>query len=109
MLNKRLIISEFFIHTSKVGVVILVVRPWEVIRASVSMFINILGIRIKSYGHVLGPPRFLFNSEKIIFSHKIRPFFNGLIKKFVKGIKDCLEFVFGMGMLIFTLRASFLL
>ena len=52
-----------------------------------SMFINMQGIRIKSYGHVLGPPRFLFNSEKNIFSCIIRPFSNGLIKKFVKGIK----------------------
>ena len=51
------------------------------------MFMNMLGIRIESYGHVLGPPKFLFISEKIIFSYKIRPFFNGLIKKFVKGIK----------------------
>ena len=45
------------------------------------MYMSVLGIGFESYGHVLGPPRFLFNSEKIIFSRKIRPFFNGLIKK----------------------------
>ena len=50
------------------------------------MYMNMLDIIIESYGHVLGPPKFLFNSEKIIFSLKIRPFFNGLIKKIVKGI-----------------------
>ena len=72
---------EFFTHTSKIGVVILVVRPWEVIRASVSMFLNMLGIQIDSYGNVLGPPRVSSDSEKIISSRKIRPFFNGLIKK----------------------------
>ena len=53
-----------------------------------SVFINTLGIRIDSYEHVLGPPRFLFNTEKVIFSHKIRPIFNGLIKKLQNVIND---------------------
>ena len=97
MFNKRLIISEFFTHTSKVGVVVLVVRPWEVIRAYVLVFINMLGIRIESYRHVLGPPRFLFSSEENIFSRKIRPFFNGLIKTIVKGIKDGSRVHFWLG------------
>ena len=51
------------------------------------MYISMLGVRIESYEHVLGLPRFWFSSKKIIFSRKIRQFFNGLIKKFVKGIK----------------------
>ena len=58
-----------------------------VIRASVSMFINMQGIQIEPYGHVLGRPWFLSNSEKIILSRKTRPFFNGLIKKFVNVIR----------------------
>ena len=64
LLNKRLIIYEFFTHTSKVRVVILVVRPQGAIRTFVSVCINMLGIRIESYGHLLGPPKFLFDSEK---------------------------------------------
>ena len=114
LLNKQLINSEFFTHTSKVGVVVLVVRPQGVIRACVSMFLNMLGIQIELYGHVLGPPRFLFNYEKIIFSCKIRPFFNSLIKKFVKGIKDRFKVHFWCGdarfhtqNVLFTSKASF--
>ena len=64
LLNKQLIISEFFTHTSKAGEVVLVVRPWEVIRTSMSVFLNMLGIHIESYGHVLGPPRVSSDSEK---------------------------------------------
>ena len=37
---------------------------------------------------MLGSPRFLFNSKKIIFSRKISPFFNGLIGKLENVIKD---------------------
>ena len=48
--------------------VVLVVKPWEVIKVHVSMYISMLGIGIESYGHVLGPPEFSFNSEKINFS-----------------------------------------
>ena len=50
------------------------------------MFINMLGIRIESYGHVLGPPRVLFDSDKNKF-FRIWAIFNGLIKKLVNGIK----------------------
>ena len=46
-----------------------------------SVFLNMLGIRFESYGHELGHPRVSSDSEKINFSCKIRPFFNGLIKK----------------------------
>ena len=46
--------------------VVLVVRPWEVIKVHVSMNMNMLDINIESYGHVLGPPRFYFNFEKNI-------------------------------------------
>ena len=55
-------------RSSKYGMVVLVLRPWEVIKVHVSMYISMLGIGIESYGHVLGPPKFLFNSEKINFS-----------------------------------------
>ena len=64
LLNKRPIISEFFTHSSKVGVVVLMFRPWEVIRAFVSIFFVMLGIPIELYEHVLGPPRVSFDSEK---------------------------------------------
>ena len=50
------------------------------------MYMNVLDIVIESYGHVLGPPRVFLISEKEK-KFEIRPFFNGLIKKFVKGIK----------------------
>ena len=52
-----------------------------------SVFINMLGIRIESYGHVLGPPRVLSDSEKNIFFSVFRPFFNGLIEKLQNVIK----------------------
>ena len=97
LVYKRLIISKFCTHTSKVGVVVLVVKPWGHIRGSVSVFINMLGIRIDSYGHVLSPPRFFFNSEKVKFFHKIRPFFNGLIEKLQNVIKDGPEVRFWCG------------
>ena len=64
LLNKRLIIFEFFTHTSKDGVVILVFRPREVIRAFMSVFFYMLDILIKSNEHVLGPPRVSFDFEK---------------------------------------------
>ena len=87
MLNKRCIIFKFFTCSSKAGMVVLVAKPQEVIKVHVSMFMNVLDIGIESYGHVLGPPKFLFNPEKNKFSRNIRPFFNGLIKNLVKGIK----------------------
>ena len=71
-----------------------------------SVFINILGIQIELYGHVLGPPRVSSDSEKIFVSRKIRPFFNGLIKKFQSVIKVGFRVYFWHGMLVFTLRAS---
>ena len=46
-----------------------------------------LGIRIESYGHVLGPPRVSSDSEKNKFSHKLRLFFNSLIGKIMDVIK----------------------
>ena len=45
------------------------------------MFFNILGIRIESYEHVLGPPRVSSVSAKNNFFRFFKPFFNGLIKK----------------------------
>ena len=58
----------FFTHSSKAGVVVLLFRPWEVIRAFVSMFFVMLGIPIELYEHVLGPPKVSFDFEKNIFS-----------------------------------------
>ena len=55
------------------------------------MFINMLDINIESYEHVLGPPKVFFNSEKNIFSRKIRPSFNGLIGKNQNVIKEWSE------------------
>ena len=54
--------------------VILVVRPYEIITTHVSMYMNVLDNGIESYGHVLGPPKFLFNSEKIKFPAKLGHF-----------------------------------
>ena len=74
LLNKRLIIFEFFTCSFKAGMVFLVVRPWEVIKIYVSMYMNVLNIGIELYGHVLGPPKFLFNSKKINFPTKLGHF-----------------------------------
>ena len=52
-----------------------------------SVFFNMLSIDFESYGHVLGPPRVSLDFEKIKIFRKIRPFFNGLIKKFQNVIK----------------------
>ena len=52
-----------------------------------SMYISVLGIGIESYGHVLGPPRVSFDSEKYNFFPFFKPFFNGLIKNFQNVIK----------------------
>ena len=40
-----------------------------------------LGINIESYGHVLGPPRFIFKFGENNFFCKLRLFFNSLIGK----------------------------
>ena len=107
LLNKRLIISEFFIHTSKVGVVVLVFKPKEVIRVYVSMYINMLGISIESYGHVLGPPRFYVNFfEKNIFSCKLSLFFNSLIEKIINVIKTWLVIGFFHGSAHFLTQST---
>ena len=45
-----------------------------------SVFFNMLGIRIESYEHVLGPPRVSFDSERIIFS-VFKPFFKGSVPR----------------------------
>ena len=48
---------RIFHRSSKARIFALVVKPWEVIKFHVSMYICVLGIGIESYGHVLGPPR----------------------------------------------------
>ena len=53
-----------------------------------SVFFNMLGIQIESYGHVLGPPRVLSNSEKNNFLSFFKPIFNGLIEKLQNVITD---------------------
>ena len=57
-----------FHRSSNVGIFVLVVKPGEVIKVHVSMYISMLGIGIESYGNVLGPLEFLFNYEKIKIS-----------------------------------------
>ena len=52
-----------------------------------SLFFNMLGIRIESYEHVLGPPRVSFDSEKIYFFPFFKPFFNGLNGK-IQNVKN---------------------
>ena len=47
-----------------------------------SVFFNMLGIIIKSYRHVLGPPRVSSDSEKEKQFPVFKPFFNGLNRKF---------------------------
>ena len=54
--------------------VVLVVKPWEVINVHVSMYMNVLDIVIESYGHVLGHPSFFLISEKIKFPAKLGHF-----------------------------------
>ena len=52
-----------------------------------SMFFNMLGIRIESYGHVLGPHSVSSDFEKSNFFFPFfKPFFNGLIKKLQNAI-----------------------
>ena len=68
MLNKQCIIFEFFTTPPKLEFFVLVVKPWEVIKVHVSMYISMLGIGIESYKHILSPPKLLFNSKKIKFS-----------------------------------------
>ena len=87
LLKIQLIIFEFFTYSSKAGMVVLMVKPWEVIKIRVSMYMNVLDISIESYGHVLGPSSFFLSFMKNHFSRKLMPFFNSLIKKFVRGIK----------------------
>ena len=43
-----------------------------------SVFFIMLGIRIESYEHVLGPPRVSLDSVKNNFFPFFKPFFNGL-------------------------------
>ena len=63
-----------FHRSSKAGMVVLVVRPWEVIKVHVSMYISMSGIGIDSYGHVLRPPGISSDSEKNIFFPFFKPF-----------------------------------
>ena len=63
-----------FHHFSIARIFVFVVKHQEVIKVYVSMYISMLGIGIESYGHVLGPLEFLFNSEKIKISAIFRPF-----------------------------------
>ena len=62
-------------------------RPWEVIRAFVSVFFVMLGIPIELYEHVLGPPQVSLDSEKLLFFSFFKPFFNGLNGKIQNVIK----------------------
>ena len=52
-----------------------------------SVFFNMLGIDFESYEHALGSPKVSSVSEKTKIVRKIRPFFNGLIRKIQNGIK----------------------
>ena len=72
--------------------VVLVVRPWEVITTHVSICMSMLGIDFESYGHVLGRPRVSSDSEKINIFPFFRPFFNGLIKKF----QNVIQVIYGV-------------
>ena len=50
------------------------VRPLEVIKVHVSMYMNVLDIIIESYGHMLGPPSIFLSSEKNNNSRKLGAF-----------------------------------
>ena len=63
-----------FHRSSKAGIFVLVVRPYEDIKVHVSMYISVLGIGIESYAHVLGPLEFCLIPKKIIF-----PFFKAIL------------------------------
>ena len=84
--------------SSKVGMVVLVVKPWEAIKVHVSMYISILDMVLNHYEHVLGLPTVYFLIfEKIKFYPKLRPFFNGLNGKFQIVIKVWSEVRFWRG------------
>ena len=89
-------------------------RPWEVIRAFLSVFFVMLGIPIESYEHVLGPPRVSFDFENFFLFLFLKPFFNGLIGKIqnVKNVRSGVHFRHGWAHFqawsnIFTPRATF--
>ena len=74
-----------------------------------SVFFNMLGIRIESYEHALGPPRVLFDSEFFFINFFLlffKPFFNGLNGKFQNVKKYDPESVFGVVGLIFKPRVG---
>ena len=56
-----------------------------------------LGINFESYGHVLGPPKFILVLVKIKFPRKLRLFFNSLIGKIEIVIKVWLGIEFFHG------------
>ena len=61
-------IFEFFACSSKAGMVVLVVKPREVIKVHVSMYISMLDMVLSHYEHVLCPPSVFFNFRKVIVS-----------------------------------------
>ena len=67
--------------------VLLVFKPWEVIKVHVSMYMNMLDIIIESYEHMQVPLGFISCFEKNHFSRKLRIFFNSLIGKNINVIK----------------------
>ena len=95
-----------FYCSSKARIFVLVVRPSEVIKVHVLMYISVLGIVFESYGHVLGPPRVSSDFEKKYFFPFFKPFFNGLNGK-IQNVKKCdTESIFGVVGLIFKLEAA---
>ena len=82
---------------SKAWISVLVIKPWEAIKFHVSMYISMLDMVLSHYEYILGPPSFIFNFGKIKFSHKIKPFFNGLNGKFQIVIKVWSEVWFWRG------------
>ena len=69
---------QAFHRSFKAEMVILVVKPWEVIKVYVSMYRSMLDIVSSHYEHVLGPYRFFLTFEKNNFTRKHRSIFNGL-------------------------------
>ena len=61
------------------------------------MFINMLGINIESYGHVLDPPGLFLSFGKNNFSRNLWLFFNSLIGKIDIVRKVWLGISFGHG------------
>ena len=64
LINYAMYSFRAFHRSSKAGIFVLVVKPWEAIKVHVLMYISMLYMVLSHYEHVLGPPRIFFNFRK---------------------------------------------